>query len=342
MLHLRHTMIPLAFLLFTVPYALLIRPLTASSFHEPHTHTGKVDPFQPGDPKISLDKAALNTLSLGKPYQVRSLPTYQLHSSHLYHSVTQTIFPHSHSIQTQIQSGTSGRGLVIQDIQAPTSIVWKKILDFDHYSQMVPKTLESKNYNIVQLKPSKNDPSQIIFTRMKIGFSIIHLEFFIKHLYYPALHSLTWTLDYSKKSDLDDSVGFWYVIPHPHHKTWSRVYYSVQVSLYDWVPKFVVDFMSTKALTDATTWVKKFSELEYLNQEGKTNLEHGQERTSASRKRSWLSFLNRNNKIEDVTNGIPLVQPEAQNHIHITWTRIVLISIVSALATFNIHLWLSK
>ena len=89
------------------------------------------------------------------------------------------------------------------------------------------------------------------------------MTFFVKHLYYPALNSLTWTLDYSKKIDFDDSVGYWYVVPHPDRLGWSRVYYSVAVNMYDWVPKTVVNFMSTKALTDATAWVKKFSEAKW-------------------------------------------------------------------------------
>jgi len=304
----------------------------ASSFHEPHSHTGKVPPFQPGDPKISLDKTALTILSSGKPYQ------------------------------TQIQSGSSGRGLVIQDIKAPTFIVWNNILDFDHYSQMVPKTIESKNYDIQQQlkqptisssKQKEPAPSQIIFTRMKIGFSIMSFEFFIRHLYFPTLHSLTWTLDYTKKSDLDDSVGYWYVIPHPEYpQKWSRVYYSVQVALYDWVPKFIVDFMSTKALTDATAWVKKYSELQYEKTSQKINMIGRDDDPSLVKQKKgdnrW-KFWRKGKKdlihLEQVNQGggrTTVVQDVSQNHILISWTRITLISIVFALATFNIHLWLSK
>ena len=99
------------------------------------------------------------------------------------------------------------------------------------------------------------------------------MTFYVKHLYYPALNSLTWTLDYSKKSDFDDSVGYWYVVPHPDRPGWSRVYYSVAVNMYDWVPKTVVNFMSTKALTDATGWVKKFSEEKWKTDPRKIDIE---------------------------------------------------------------------
>jgi hypothetical protein len=220
----------------------------------PHPHQGKVTPFLPGDPHVSLDDKAMAVLNSNQPYQ------------------------------TQIQSGSSGRGLVVQDIHATTDVVWGRILDYNHYAEMVPKTLESENYQVVHHSSigsnSSSDENDItdapvpdnhppkgrktIYTRMKVGFPMVKLQFFVKHDYYPELHSLTWTLDYTKKSDFDDSCGYWYVIPHPEKPDdWTRVYYSVDVSMYDWVPRFVVNFMSKQALTEATGWVKKHSELEY-------------------------------------------------------------------------------
>ena len=206
----------------------------ASDISVPHSHTGKVAPFEPGDPKVTLNAKALSILSSGSPYQT-------------------TI---------HVPGSTSGRGLVVQDVHAPPDVVWDRILDFDHYVGMVPKTAESSNYQVIRHKATKRDPlEQTIFTKMKVGLPLVpKMTFFVKHLYYPELNSLTWTLDYTRKSDFDDSVGYWYVIPHPTLPNWSRVYYSVSVSMYDWVPKAVVNFMSTKALTDATGWVKRFSE----------------------------------------------------------------------------------
>ena len=206
----------------------------ASDPNAPHAHTGKQQPFSPGDPNVNLDRKALSILSSGKPFQT-------------------TI---------HVPGSTSGRGLVVQEVHAPPNVVWDRILDFDHYADMVPRTFECKSYHVQRQNPTKHDAlEEIIFTKFKIGLPLIpKMTFYVKHLYYPALNSLTWTLDYSKKSDFDDSVGYWYVVPHPDRPEWSRVYYSVAVNMYDWVPKAVVKFMSTKALTDATGWVKKFSE----------------------------------------------------------------------------------
>lgn len=43
----------------------------ASNFNKPHSHTGKVEPFKPGDPNVKLDGKAKAILKSGKPYQVR-------------------------------------------------------------------------------------------------------------------------------------------------------------------------------------------------------------------------------------------------------------------------------
>lgn len=305
----------------------------ASSFTEPHDHQGIVSRFTPGDPQIHLDKKALAVLASGKPYQ------------------------------TQIQSETGGRGLVVQDVDAPTDIVWSRILDYDNYTKMVPKTVESMNYLVEDVQPTKKDPlSQIIYTRMKVGFPLLKLEFFIKHLYYPDLNSLTWTLDYSKKSDFNDSCGFWYVIPHPEDEDKTRLYYSVEVSMFDWVPKFVVDFMSTKALTDATGWVKKYSELEFKKQGRKeatatsVAIEASAVVVDLKKKKGFKWFWQKKSEDPDglekkkaeeeakkaAEEARIKAEEEARKKIFISWTRVGMASAIFVFTVYNIHLGVSS
>lgn len=299
--------------------------IEASSFTEPHSHTGVINPFQPGDPKITLDKKALGVLKSGKPYQ------------------------------TQIQSGTGGRGLVVQDVEAPTTIVWERILDYDNYAKMVPKTVESKNYKVENIKPTKKDPlQQIIYTRMKVGFPVLKLEFFIKHFYYPSLNSLTWTLDYAKNSDFNDSCGYWYVIPHPENSEWSRIFYSVEVSMFDWVPKFVVDFMSTKALTDATAWVKKFSESEAQNRPSMESASSSNVDPTIHKSKKFLGLfhlkkkkLTREKIVQDTPRRDSTLKSDKSEHdikedLTATWLRLSLIGIVSFLFLYNSQLFFSN
>lgn len=258
-----------------------IRESTTTASSQPeHPHQGKVTPFQPGDPKIELDDKALEILARGQPYQT----------------------------QISLPGSSGGRGMVVQDVNAPAHIVWERILDYDNYAKMVPKTIESQNYEIVDHALDGDDnnqeeatstttsqtqtleaegsstatlspPAKTIYTRMKIGFPMLTLTFYVKHLYYPELNSLTWTLDYSRKSDLDDSCGYWYVVPLS--PTQSRVFYAVELSIFDWVPSFVVHFLKNKALTDATAWVKKYSEIEHGKLQTKQQQQQEEESASA-------------------------------------------------------------
>ena len=158
---------------------------------------------------------------------------------------------------------------MVQDVHAPPQYVWEKIFDFNHYTSMVPHIVLSENYHVSPFRRGK----QQINTQMKAKLGpFLSFEFFIRHLYEPAQKSLSWTLDYAKKSDLDEAVGLWYVAPHPvKDGTWSRVYYSVYVSFYDWVPMVVIQMMKNKALIEATRWVKANSEREYERKIGETN-----------------------------------------------------------------------
>eukprot|EP00584_Thalassiosira_punctigera_P005409 CAMPEP_0172543886 /NCGR_PEP_ID=MMETSP1067-20121228/14166_1 /TAXON_ID=265564 ORGANISM="Thalassiosira punctigera, Strain Tpunct2005C2" /NCGR_SAMPLE_ID=MMETSP1067 /ASSEMBLY_ACC=CAM_ASM_000444 /LENGTH=328 /DNA_ID=CAMNT_0013330367 /DNA_START=118 /DNA_END=1104 /DNA_ORIENTATION=- len=292
----------------------------ASNFNKPHSHTGKVEPFQPGDPKIKLDGKAKSILKAGKPYQ------------------------------TQVQTGDSGRGLVVQDVNAPTHVVWGRILDYDNYANMVPKTIDSKNYRIVPHKPTKanNFLEKEIYTRMKVGFPMLKLEFFVRHFLYIQQHkSLTWTLDYMKESDFDDSCGYWYIVPHPDDpEERTRLYYSVQVGMFDWVPKFVVDFMSSKALTDATAWVKKYSELEWAKAK-KEGTAHTTPQPKAKEPMFALPAFGKRKREEEerlAREAAERAAMEARDEankrrslvtVRAGWRRYVLVSVVLVLTAYN-------
>ena len=57
----------------------------------------------------------------------------------------------------------------------------------------------------------------------------------------PMYGTYTWTLDYSKSSDFDDNVGHWQVMKHPDKQGWSRVLYSCELKLPEWLPAIIVN-----------------------------------------------------------------------------------------------------
>jgi hypothetical protein len=295
----------------TFLFLLLLSQHVSLSSAEAHPHTGKVTPFKAGDPGVKLNGGALKTLSSGKPYS------------------------------TQIQSASGGRGIVVQDVQAPVDVVWGKILDFNRYDKMVPKTAESQIYKTENLRQGQKH----IWVRMKVGFPMLKLQFFVKHLYDPKKHSMTWTLDYSKKSDFDDSAGYWYVVKHPDRPDHTRLFYSVEVSMFPWVPQFVMDFMSKQALTDATGWVKKVSELEYAKQQGGAGNKPAVSVPAAMKKQPWWkpkkvlsTHVPEMGDDETVATTATAKAPTS-----VRATRIIaLVSTVVALSAYNVHLYFSQ
>ena len=162
------------------------------------------------------------------------------------------------SVMRQVVSGDgkSGRALAVQDVSATPEAVWERVLAFRDYPSMVFGVKETSVYDEMKHR----DGTRTLKVRMKLGMMGVTLEYFIDHTYNPKQSVMTWTLDYSRLSDLVDSVGYWCVVSHPTVPGASRVYYSVEAAFPSWVPGFVVNALTSRALTDATGWVKVESE----------------------------------------------------------------------------------
>ena len=68
-----------------------------------------------------------------------------------------------------------------------------------------------------------------------------------------AQNCMVFNLDYDRRSDLDDSVGYWFA--QPTGPASCRVFYSCEVKLRGWVPGPVYNVLTKQALKQATTWV---------------------------------------------------------------------------------------
>jgi len=97
----------------------------------------------------------------------------------------------------------------------------------------------------------------VAFKLSWLGFS---LDYHIHHVFHDPEQWGTWTLDYSRESGLDDSVGFWRVTPVAEKPGTSQVEYSVDVQLPGWIPGFVRSIIVDKGLKQATEWVRVQSE----------------------------------------------------------------------------------
>ncbi|MBW1881641.1 MAG: SRPBCC family protein [Deltaproteobacteria bacterium] len=197
-------------------------PALAADPDQPHPHQGIVTAYDGAPPMPELSAEDLEKLAKGKP------------------------------VKKQIEMETGGRGIAIQDIHATPEVVWSRIVRYDKYTEWVDGVFECEEYE---------NTGDNIKVRFKIGGMGVRVEYFITHTYLPAEGYMTWTLDYTRESDLDDSVGFWRVVPIEDKAGWTRVYYSVDVRLKGWVPKFIETMLAKNGLTKATAWVKRESEL---------------------------------------------------------------------------------
>jgi len=157
------------------------------------------------------------------------------------------------------QQGNIGIGKAAVDVDAPTDVVWQQLLNFGKYPGKVPMVSKCEVY-----KRRKEGWSERIYVRFvtPVLLDCYKFQYFCDHTYEPSKNSITWSLDYSKYSDFEDVQGHWHVEPHPTKAAWSRVFYEVQLMAPTYLPKIVINFLTTKAIRDATTWVRAFSEKE--------------------------------------------------------------------------------
>ena len=140
------------------------------------------------------------------------------------------------------------RLIMVRDVKTPAWVVMDRLLDFDAYPRMV-KGLEL-------LEPYADEQKDGV-RRVKATYEIkvAHIK-----LRYYMLHDIkdqcmTFHLDYDRQSDLDDSVGYWYVQPTGQARC--RVFYSCDTKLRGWVPGPVYALLDKTALKQATSWVNE-------------------------------------------------------------------------------------
>ena len=194
----------------------------AADADSPHPHQGIVEPFRGLPTPPVLDPDQLQTLARGD------------------------------AVLTTLKNGDGGRGMAIQDIQATPATVWNRILAFREYPDMVNYVVESEPYL------EEGNDLRVRFVLKVLAF---RYEYYIKHDFNPDQNYMSWTLDYSRESDFDDSVGYWAVHPHPEDPDQSGLVYSIDMRTRGWMPGVIRGIIARQGLEDATSWVKREAEI---------------------------------------------------------------------------------
>ena len=156
------------------------------------------------------------------------------------------------AVRRQTEGDGGGRGLAIFRVNATPEMTWSVIADFPSYPTWIEDVSRAEVYPC--------DGENNICVAFKLSRLVFSLDYYIRHVFHDAEQWGTWTLDYSRESDIDDSVGFWRVTPVAEKPGTSQVEYSVDLQLRHWIPGIVRSLIVDKGLKQATEWVRVQSE----------------------------------------------------------------------------------
>ncbi len=161
---------------------------------------------------------------------------------------------HDEAVFTWIKTATGERPAIVFRVGAPRNIVWSVITDYSSYPEWIDGLAETEVYRRQDRK---------IFVRFRSEQTLMgSLTYYVQHRLSPVNDSwITWQLDYQRKSDLDDTVGFWRISTVPEDSLSSDVTYSTDVRLKGWFASLFSRRLVNNTLRRASAWVKTQSEL---------------------------------------------------------------------------------
>jgi len=146
-----------------------------------------------------------------------------------------------------------GRLMSVQDVHAPAAVVWRTILDVGAYPRMVDGVCAMDVYATRETPTGGSE----IFSKYTVGQKpLFALEYCVRHQYEPDTATMTFQLDYERRSQLDDMTGYWHV--RELSDGWSRVFFSSDASLPHWL-EWARGLLSRTAGHKNLYWVEAYS-----------------------------------------------------------------------------------
>jgi len=192
----------------------------AASADEPHSHRGLLAPITSSPTPVSLTAAERTRLEAGD------------------------------HVERHTKGDDGGSGVAIQYIHASPEVIWQTILSYHRYKDWVK--------NVVKCTVYRRDGDDL-YVNMQTSVFGFKSQIFTKNVVRKAEGYMAWTLDYDRKSDVNDLVGYWRVEPVEGKAGVTRLEHSNSIKLKG-VPGFLVNYMTRDALSEGTAWVKREAE----------------------------------------------------------------------------------
>ena len=192
----------------------------AASADKPHGHQGIITPISSAPAAVKLSSEELQVLASGK------------------------------HVERHTKDENGGSGVAIQYIQATPEDIWATILSYHRYKSWVKNVVHCSLYG-----KEGND----LYVDMQTSILGLKSQIFTKNTVRKDLGYMAWTLDYNRKSDVNDLVGYWRVEPVEGMEGTTKLEHSNTVMIKG-VPGFLVNYMTRDALSEGTSWVKREAE----------------------------------------------------------------------------------
>ena len=139
------------------------------------------------------------------------------------------------SVMALPESPTSPKGTMrcssIQLVHAPVSAIWETLIDLPRYPKFVGGISAVEPYSTRKTLTG----GQLFCAHYTLCVGPLYkVKYFVEHRHEPLQKSMVWQLDYSRSSDVYDSVGYWHVEPVDEKRC--IVYYTQDSLLPSWIP----------------------------------------------------------------------------------------------------------
>ena len=154
-------------------------------------------------------------------------------------------------VQKQERSGSCGEGLVVVDVKSSPDVVFNQLTRFNAYRSMIPTV---RKVDVLSITPR--------VTEAEFRLSKFMLKVNVLHTVNTEDRTIQFRLNPNRLNPVfSEAAGFWHVeAPEDRPKGYSRVFLSANIRVSRFVPPFLLDYASSKALPRASTWIRPYFE----------------------------------------------------------------------------------